>query len=185
MGKMTKYYDDSLESLGITYFKSPRGKELWEGPFHILDSEHLARWDACDMMRCSKCGNEYRKNSWCEKCHWSRRKERFENFPSESWNGEGAVALFDDDRFFFSWDEVEEYCEEEDCQLKDLMLVHCRRVEFPYLELDELWCDYLPNDSEPAEYIPQEVLEWEEKINRFLDSYQANLWEPIDLKVDV
>lgn len=137
------------------------------------EDEHMARYDGSTHSLC-ECG-EIRSNSYtlCEKCRAKKKKERWLALPSGEWDGKDPVCTFDDDKYFYSIEEMEEYCEECDCSEEDLMLVFCEGRK-PSLIDDDYWCDDLADDQE----LPSEIYEAVAELNEFLKAQPVLSWWP-------
>ncbi len=159
---------------------------VWKSRCGVLFlDERIARWEGATHVRCSKCGAVMRK-TWmtlCAVCKVASTKERYNKLEKRSWDGSNPVCTFDDDRYFYSPEEVEEYCYDLGIKVEDLMLVHCEpRYAFEVDPMD-LYGDELPEDGE----LPEELQETFDILNKviskskvllsWIGSNTAVLWE--------
>lgn len=126
-----------------------------DGRFFGKD-EHLARWNGCTHKIC-ECGNEMNKNyTKCDSCRAKSATEKYFLLPIVEWDYVTPLCIYDDDMYFFSEDDLLEYCDDNELNPEDLMLVICK--ENRYLGLDsEYWDDILPEDGEVDERLSKKI----------------------------
>ena len=140
----------------ITAWKSASG--------HIYTNEHVARYEGCTHRKCEYCGEPCLKRwSACESCRAKRKKEAFMALPVVEWNGKDPICLYNSDKYFFGHDDLEDYCEQEEIDKKDLMLVLCEPVELRTLDYD-FFEDCLADEQELPEEIQKAIDEFNAKI---------------------
>ena len=93
---------------------------------------------------------------------------RWLNLPEKKWKGE-PLCLFDNDKFFFEFDDVTDYCDENCINLDDLLLVICEPTFASEHTLDpyDHFNDSLAEDIDP----PDELIEAVEAFNNALREY--------------
>jgi hypothetical protein len=93
--------------------------------------------------------------------------------PKEVWDGKGMIYSETADKYFSDWEEVDEYCEEENIKAESLRLVICKPNYLPLLDLD-YGCDDLAEDGE----LPDEIVEAITKFNAVVKEVGAVSWFP-------
>lgn len=135
---------------------------------------------------CDACGIEFKKRytyeSTCASCQHKKNIDKYYNMPLVEWDGE--VLLFDylnDDKFFSDTEEILDYCEENEIEPKDLMLVICATSNFSTIDCYDQWQDEVHEDWEPSAEFEQKLKEF----NDFLTKESTKTWFPTDKRVDV
>lgn len=132
--------------------------------------------------KCS-CGILYKINSRCSPCSEAKAYQRFLNLEEVEWDGESALVCFDDNRFFYNLEEAQEHCEENEIELKDLMLVQCeKKFHFNHINLDEINEEYGTEDKTFSDFHP-EIAEKVKELNNLLDNTQSKLWYPTNKRI--
>jgi hypothetical protein len=95
------------------------------GRFYGND-ERTARYDGCTHVACADCGNPAERG-WliCKDCRQKRDIKKYQSMPKEEWNEEGCIYSDSHDQYFWSWDEVDDYCEDEEIKVEELRLTIC------------------------------------------------------------
>ena len=91
--------------------------------------------------------------------------------PRRPWDETTPVCVLDDDRYFWSADEVEDYCEDEGCDVDDLMLVHCAPVYAHQLDPGNIYADSLYEDGD----VPTEIEAAFNELNRTISGCREPL----------
>jgi hypothetical protein len=141
------------------------------------DDERTARYDGCTHKPCDECGELIPRDGLicCRPCFAKRDAERFARMPRQEWDGETPLVLFNTDTYFFSEDELAEYCEEHEVLRESLQLVICtpqtgRRVDaMDFLE------DVLVEDASEHD-IPAPIIEAVEQLNKAIEAAGAFSW---------
>jgi hypothetical protein len=125
--------------------------------------EHAARYSGCTHFKCD-CGNSMEKG-WlkCEECRWKSKVEKYKEMPTKEWDGKEYLYSLSADKYFFSEDDLTDYCYEEETKPEDLMLVFC---EPNYLSELELYSDMFPDDIETDDVVDRELLTMLEELNK-------------------
>jgi hypothetical protein len=149
------------------------------GNFYGKD-ERAARYDGCTHRPCKDCGAPTEKG-WlvCEKCRAIRDAVRYNAMPKVVWGEVGMIYSSVADKYFSSWGEVEDYCEDEVTQIDKLRLVICKGQTLPLLS-DDYGCDELAEDGE----LPDVVIEAIEKFNQVIKSVGMVSWYPDNKAVE-
>jgi len=122
-------------------------KRIWE------QNEHMASWCCCTHKTC-ECGEVHSK-SWtiCDTCRAKKDSDRWFVKPEVEWDGEFPIGLWDDDKYFFSPDDLADYLVdvdrgEEFLRVEDLRLTTCEPNRASHFDVTEYCCDELPEDGE-------------------------------------
>jgi hypothetical protein len=94
--------------------------------------------------------------------------------PKEKWDETGMLYSNSHDKFFSSWGEIGDYCEEEDIGLAELRLVICEPQYLPLLDPSDYGCDELAEDGE----LPDNVIKAIEEFNKVIKETGAVSWYP-------
>lgn len=140
------------------------------------DDERLARWDGCTHILCD-CGEPTEK-PWtkCKKCREAERDKHFATLEKKPWDGKVPLCIWDDDQYFWSEEEIEEYCEELGLELKELKLLICEPVYAREINPDEYYEDDLP---EGVEGVEDDLWEEFEALNKYIRETKPILsWMP-------
>ena len=138
------------------------------------NDERAARYDGSTHSICEDCGNPCSKGMLvCSDCEEKRDIARYNAMPKEVWNEEGGVYSDAIDKYFWSWDEVEEYCGDEGIDEKDLRLVICVPTYGRYLH-EDYFEDELPEDGE----VPDSIIKAIEDFNKVLKEAGPLSWYP-------
>lgn len=130
--------------------------------FFYANDERMARWSGCTHILC-ECGKPTPKSyTKCEECRTKADRERYLDLPVVD-AGDGPFYMYRDDRYFWSLQDVYDYCYDEDIKPSDLMLVlaepeYAREVDEDY------WSDDLPEDGE----LPSDIAEALEALNKVI-----------------
>jgi hypothetical protein len=138
------------------------------------ENERAARYQGCTHRSCEDCGQPVEKSYLiCKDCRDKKDKAKFDAMPKEVWNEEGGVYSDAIDKYFWSWDEVEEYCGDEGIDEKDLRLVICVPTYGRYLH-EDYFEDELPEDGE----VPDSIIKAIEDFNKVLKEAGPLSWYP-------
>jgi len=139
------------------------GIEGWvssDGRFWGKD-EHMARYTGCTHVLCQGCAAPVKKGwSHCEYCRSKRSTEKWAALPFMEWDGQKPVCLWNNDKYFFSEDDLIEYLYEHELNGADVQLVFCESIEYREIDYD-YWGGDAHEDWEP----PKELVEAVEKVN--------------------
>ena len=131
------------------------------------NSEMFARYDGCTHMACEDCGEPTRKMyTVCESCRDKRASLFYAKRERAEWDEKAPVYSEVADRYFYSWDEVNDYIEDNQPEKVDeLRLIICDPVFLRPID-EDYWCDSLPEDGE----MPDEVSVAINNLNNLLKS---------------
>jgi hypothetical protein len=95
---------------------------------------------------CTVCGNLKRYKHYCETCNRKRLNERYAKKPHMDWDGKTPLTLNDGDDYFFSLEDVIEYCNEYEVKPSELQLTICEPNYLQKVDAD-YWEDQLGDDG--------------------------------------
>jgi len=183
----------------IIMYNSPEAAEIrtvtgWfaKGPnvntkMAFCGDDEQARYMGCTHTICTTwgCDNIVKKRwIYCDSCKSKITKECYKNLPKGEWK-EGPLALYEGDRFFFSEEDLLEYCEDNGVKPSELMLVTCSPNRFAEFEPGEFWGYDIPENFSAEELIPQEVFELAKQINDIMRNSPDRVWLPDAFSYDV
>lgn len=150
--------------------------------------EQAARYAAAKGCIC-ECGKEYDGVMYtaCPECRAKHDTERYNKMPFEKWDGKKPLAIYRGDDFFFSIDDIEDYCIEFDCKPEDLMIVICEKQDVPYFDLSDFLEGVLAEDHDAYELsyknISAETME--KNVNEWLQGCSPISWVPGNKRTSV
>jgi hypothetical protein len=148
--------------------------------------EHMARRCCSDDFPCKTEGCEQRTTrgiTHCCGCRSLRMSERWAKLPMVAWDGETPLSEWDNDRFFFSEDELLEYLWERAHDDKGNPypdppeppeLVICKQRKRSFSMADHLSDDLAEDDETNFDEIDKVVNDWIEK-NVSLNWWPSNV----------
>ena len=144
-----------------------------DGRFFGSD-EHMARWSGCTHKVC-ECGNTFSKlYTICETCRAKNKRKRYAEMPFKEWDRSTPVAAHGGDEYFFAPDEIEDYCNEHECNASDLQLVIC--IPNKLWEVSsEIWQDIAPEDE--GDFLPKEVELAIKELNKVIGNAKPVSWQ--------
>jgi len=147
--------------------------DLWKGKDgKLFNDKSLAEYTLAIARKCEKCGKPTEGMSYilCPSCTSVKKRERYEELQEIEWDGETPLCLFQDDTYFFHLDEIQDYCDENEIEdIQELMLVLCEPNKPRAFSIYDLLDDVLPEDTGADEY--SGALELEDKVNEWLNSH--------------
>lgn len=173
-----RYQDLKLEKVSIEGYRVG-------GAFYT--TEESAKYAACTHRPCESCGADARKSRvYCDECSIKLDVARWEKagkLPHDK--GEGFFYSDFLDEYFSSIDEADERCEEDGLDIKDLLLYHCRRENPPQVDLDDLYGDITPEESDPSEMYTNEILIACDSLNKLIREHPVNSFVPSKIAVEL
>ncbi|MFD1770836.1 hypothetical protein [Sphingobacterium suaedae] len=144
-------------------------------PINLTPVLHASIQNYCTHDDCKECGIEFEKkythDLYCDACLHKRRVDRYKALELVEWDGETPLVIFGDDQYFFNEDDIISYCEDNECQPNDLMLVVCRTSNLSQIDWDH-WMDEVHEDWEPSAELTRRLIEF----NEFLSNEPSNTW---------
>lgn len=151
-------------------------------------SEHLARWDGCTHVPCSKCGQPTPKMyTACDCCQDRKAIERYAARKREPWDGVALIYSESSDAWFTSLEEVLDHCATFGITPESLLLVLGAPVYAGTIDPVEHYVDDLPDDCEGDDgCIPSEIVKAFEALNKVIEECKTPLsWKPGEVALDL
>jgi hypothetical protein len=104
-------------------------------------------------------------------------KMKYEEMPFKEWDGKQPLVLFNDDKYFFSEDEIEDYLVEINDSIlapenhktfDDLQLVITEDNNLWELDFNDIYCDILPEDMYLEDVCSKELLDAMDSLNKII-----------------
>lgn len=136
-------------------------------------AEQTARYAGSTHHKC-ECGGIAPKG-WirCEECRRKSANENYLKLPYKEWDGDAPICLYDDDRYFFSEDELIDYLYDHELNGSDIQLVLCKGM--PYQQIDgETVAGDSHEDWEPSKELEEKIKEF----NTYLATLPPHSWMP-------
>lgn len=170
-------FPDSPEA--ATYRTDIKGWVSRKGLYYG-DDEYLARHNGCTHTHCDDCGEAADHGRvYCSKCSAKRSTEKFLKLPAKEWDESTPLCLYKDDRYFYSMDDIDEYCEEYNVKPEDLQLVWCCKQPPPVFDEDYFsdWLEFI-DDIE----IPRGLLDAINDFNEKIRQHYPEIWIPDNIR---
>ena len=128
---------------GISGWKSRTGLFFGDNP----GAERAARYEGCTYVVCD-CGAEVPKGYiLCRDCREAVVVEKYRAMPTKGYDGASFLYSESADRYFDGWNEVKDYCDDEEGRTpENLLLVICEPQYAGEIDGTEYYCDDLPED---------------------------------------
>lgn len=123
----------------------------------------------CATKDCT--GRAPRCRIYCSMCDSKRDLERYLKLEEVEWDGETPLVEDDDDRFFFSADDLREHLEQEDVKLEDMRLVICVVDEPRSFSMHDFLDGHLPEDMDIDD--PTKI---EAVVDRWIEKHVPKIW---------
>lgn len=150
-----------------------------EGRFWGKD-EHMARWSGCTHLIC-ECGKTMSKHyTKCEDCRAEGERQRYNALPTKEWDVQEYLYSHAADKYFFSPEDLYEYCEEEEVDPNDLRIVDCDPNYLSTLDFDG---DLFPDDNEAEDVIDDELLKMLDELNKKIQVHKPISYSPGKVRI--
>jgi hypothetical protein len=137
--------------------------------------ERAARYAGSTHRKCDKCGTVIDKNSYCRDCHAKGEIAKYDKMERRGWNGSDALYSQAVDQYFFSADELDQYCKDEETVPENLRLIICVPATAGVVNPRDIYESDLAEDGE----IPLEVQDAFDELNARLTENKTILsWFP-------
>ena len=144
------------------------------------EDERMARWDGCTHVVCRDCGQPVERHwLFCSDCRNRKDKERFRAREKKPYDGK---PLFSNthDKFFFTLEDLYDFCDDEEIVPAELELVICEPVLARRIDPNEYYSSSLPDDGE----VSDELREAFDKLNEVIQKEKPLSWVPGKYAVD-
>lgn len=167
----------------ISGWVSRNGRFFGDGPH----GEEMARYDGCTHVSCDKCGEPTPKG-WlrCETCRDKAEVERHAGRKTKPWDGKCMIYSEAADKWFNDLEEIIEYSGEHNASFESLLLVLSEPVYARTIDPTEHYVDDLPSDDPDESYIPKDILDAFEALNKVIEACKTPLsWQPSVYALDL
>jgi hypothetical protein len=162
--------DEAAKLMTVTGWVSSKGR-YWG------KDEHMARWEGSTHSLC-KCGAiKETSRIECDKCYAKKKIELFNAYPFKEWDMVTPLTLFDDDKYFFGPEDIDEYLEENELKSEDLRLVICYPNHMQEVDYS-IWDDILPEDGD----LPKNILDKINELNTLIRKTNPISWSPSKIR---
>lgn len=136
------------------------------------DDEDLARWSGCTHKKC-QCGIIMEKQYlMCKVCREKERVENYDNYPKEKWDYVSPIYCEGD--YFYDEDELNDHCEEFECNPESLRLLICKPNYLPEIE-----SDYFEDSLFDGRELPSNIAKALDDLNEVIRQYKDPIsWYP-------
>ena len=153
---MGKNYDTDAERRDIEMWLCKTCGRGWpvkgrNSNWTAANAEEAARTCCSENSWCFVCKKRRTRypHHACDVCAAIRNRERWEK--CEERPVEFPLTLQDGDQWFYSGDDLDEYCDEHELKAENLLLRIGRRVILSMFEPSEFWCDEIAEDDKPTD----------------------------------
>jgi len=171
----------------VEYRTNLEGWTGQDGLYHEkgVEGERRARYANSTHTKC-ECGAVIQKTrSKCKSCVAQSSHENFLKLEEVEWDGKSMMCLRYDNQFFSEMEEVLEYCEDNDIDIKDLELMHCeKQVHISEINIDELNEEYCTEDESLSDFHP-EIAKKAEELNRLISETEPRLWLSTNKRIKI
>lgn len=162
--------DEAAQIKTITGWVSSNGR-YWG------QDERAARYDGSTHHVC-ECGEvAERAYTRCKTCRDKQAIETWKAYPYKEWDGKALIYLSGPDKYFRDESELMEFCDEEQVNANDLMLVLCEPMHYSTVGYDDI-CQDSHEDWEPEDELTKAMNEF----NKVIQSLPAHSWYPAKIR---
>jgi hypothetical protein len=139
------------------------------------DDELLARYDGSTHRECPMCGKVINKYEYCHDCHTKANIEKYQKMERRDWNGKDGIYSQEKDKWFWSYEELDDYIEYNDITVDDLLLIIGRPTYAR--EIDPL--EYYEGDIPDEGDLPEDLFLAFDTLNKYIrESKMILSWRP-------
>jgi len=146
-------------------------------------ADRISKAQLSTHVDCELCSKEFEKpythSKFCPECKIKVDNEKFLALPLVEWDEECPLVIWGDDKWFYSREDIEEFCDEHEIELSDLQLVTSYKTSFSEIDF-EYWADNLHEDWDDKVF--DEKLK---EFNKFLREHDTNTWMPTNKRVEL
>lgn len=149
-------YEENAERATVTGFICRGCGQFWG------EDEHMARYCCCASRKCEGCDNRTQTGrNQCSECNRKRTEQHYREMEVAA--PSLPLSVMDDDKYFFSEDEIVEYCFDHLIHPTKLLLTNCEPVKPTFFDANDFWADELHEDSHlEADDLNKIVNDWAE-----------------------
>lgn len=170
--QITRRYEDQAEERTVTGWVC-KTCNRWYG--YGDDGKHMASYCCCTDRPCECGGRAEKSYIKCPACREKADTERYHAREERDWDGETPLCCDNDDRWFFSMDELLDHLETDTPTVEQIEALRLR-IGVPhhphYFDLSEWLEDHLSDDQD----IPGDWETAEKAVNDYLASVKPLSW---------
>ncbi len=174
--KATLPFEEAAELLSVSVWVCKTCGKDYSTP-----GERMARLCCAKDVKCGTAGCDARvaKDAYidCDVCRDTKDVARWAAYPEVPWDGETPLCLDGDDRFFYSFQDLDEFFLNNELTVDDLRLVICVAETKPRFDLSHLVEDYLGDEME-IQAEDKEINEIEKTVTDWLADHLPQMWYP-------
>lgn len=147
-------------------------------------NEYDARLSGATHVRCIGCGKPMLFGNYpkCDNCYSMERKKEYNKLKKKVWEDKSIpLTMYDGEVFFYSTEELREYCDLHKTSPDKLLLVLCEPIVFPGICRD-VWDDYYSNELNLPTELEVALEEFNNKVNEF-NKINKECWVASDYAV--
>ena len=138
------------------------------------DDEQLARYDGSTHRECSICGKTIFKHEYCHDCHTKANIEEYQKMERREWNGTDGLYSQAKDKWFWSYEELDDYIVYKNTTVDKLLLIIGCPVYAREIDPSEYYEGDLPDEGD----LPEDLLLAFEELNKYIRESKIILsWE--------
>lgn len=176
--KIVRYQDIKLEEKQVTGY-------VVNGKFYG-NNEDVARYILCTHRPCMKCGKDAPKSrTTCDDCSQAYAVERWE-LSEKVPISEGELLFYSESLGeYMNEGEVADYCYDNSCNERGLLLYHCTREDPPQVDLCSLYENVTPEDFCVTDMWSLEIEEACDKLNALMAATPVDSYKPSKIAVSI
>lgn len=132
------------------------------------DDEYSARLSGATHVRCGCCGKPLSFSYMqCEDCYHVGIEKEYSKLQKKVWEDKSIpLTMYDGDIFFYSTEELQQYCDLHETSPDKLLLMLCEPIIFPGVYRD-IWDDYYSSELNLPIELEAALEEFNCKISEF------------------
>ena len=139
------------------------------------NDERIARYSGCTHRKCERCNELTDKSrTVCTKCWNEMQVEKYHKMPTKMWDGKAMLYSQSADRYFNDLEEAENWLGDEQEILDDLRLIVCEPRYATQIDVENFYCDDMPEDTTIYDTHPELVKAFDE-LNKVIKNYKQPL----------
>jgi len=139
------------------------------------DDERLARYNGSTHRECPTCGKAIDKHTYCHECHTKADIEKYQKMERREWNGRDGLYSQAMDKWFWSYEELDDYLIDNNTIEDDLLLIIGQPIYAREIDPLEFYEDDLPDEGN----LPEDLLSAFNVLNEDIRNSKVILsWEP-------
>lgn len=148
------------------------------------DAEGMARYHECTHKTCD-CGNTMEKlYTKCSSCRSVASGERYKALEFKEWDGKAPLCLWNDDKFFFDSDQLEEWLEDQENDGSGYRFVLAEKGKMSGVNINEINDEYRTEDEDLTDFHP-EIAAKVKELNDLIENTEPRIWFASKIRTDI